>query len=158
GYDEALFTGEYYIQRLPAGDRTPFQWGVGCLTDQLIGQWWAHQLDLGYVLPAEHVRAAVTAILRHNLRHRFRDLVHPYRVCADGDDAGVVRCTWPHGGRPAVPTRYADETWTGSEYQLAAHCLWEGLNVEGHAILEAVWSRYDGRRRNPYNEIECGDH
>jgi hypothetical protein len=70
----------------------------------------------------------------------------------------VLLCTWPHGGRPDVPTRYADEVWTGSEYQLAAHCLYEGLNEEAHAVLAAVWGRYDGRRRNPFNEIECGDH
>src|SRR2546421_309746 len=40
-YDEALFTGEYYAQRLLPGDSTDFQWVDGCLADQLIGQWWA---------------------------------------------------------------------------------------------------------------------
>jgi non-lysosomal glucosylceramidase len=157
-YDGALFTGEYYAQRLLPGDNPDYQWGDGCLADQLIGQWWAHQLDLGYLLPAEHVRTALAAVVRHNLRHGFRDFSHPYRVFADGDDAGLLLCTWPHGGRPAAPIRYADEVWTGSEYQVAAHCLREGLHHEGRAVLNAVWARYDGRRRNPFNEIECGDH
>ena len=160
-YDAALFTGEYYAQRLLPGDNTDYQWGDGCLTDQLIGQWWAHQLDLGYLLPAEHVRTALAAVVRHNLRRGFgdpRDFNRPYRVFADGDDAGLLVCTWPHGGRPAVPIRYADEVWTGSEYQVAAHCWREGLHQEGRAVLDAVWARYDGRRRNPFNEIECGDH
>jgi len=160
-YDAALFTGEYYAQRLLPGDNTDYQWGDGCLTDQLIGQWWAHQLDLGYLLPAEHVRTALAAVVRHNLRRGFgdpRDFNRPYRVFADGDDAGLLLCTWPRGGRPAVPIRYADEVWTGSEYQVAAHCWREGLQHEGRAVLDGVWARYDGRRRNPFNEIECGDH
>jgi non-lysosomal glucosylceramidase len=157
-YDEALFNGEYYVQRLAEGDNTDFQWRDGCLADQLIGQWWAHQLDLGYLLPADRVRTALASVVRHNLRCGFRGFAHPYRVFADQDDAGLLMCTWPRGGRPAVPTRYADEVWTGSEYQVAAHCLREGLASEGRAVLEAVWARYDGQRRNPYNEIECGDH
>jgi non-lysosomal glucosylceramidase len=157
-YDEALFTGEYYVQRLLPGDSADYQWGDGCLADQLIGQWWAHQLGLGHLLPAEHVRTALRSIVRHNLRHGFHDFVQPYRSFADGADSGLLMCCWPHGGRPDVPTRYADEVWTGSEYQLAAHCLREGLAEEARAVLDAVWARYDGRRRNPYNEIECGDH
>jgi non-lysosomal glucosylceramidase len=32
------------------------------------------------------------------------------------------------------------------------------LHHEARAVLDAVWARYDGRRRNPFNEIECGDH
>jgi non-lysosomal glucosylceramidase len=96
--------------------------------------------------------------VRHNLRRGFADFTHRQRVFADGDDAGLLLCTWPHGGRPAVPIRYADEVWTGSEYQVAALCWREGLPDEGRALLDAVWARYDGRRRNPFNEIECGDH
>jgi uncharacterized protein (DUF608 family) len=157
-YDEALFDGEYYVQRLEAGDPTDFQWLDGCLSDQLIGQWWAHELGLGYLLPAEHVRTALSAVVKHNLRRGFHDFEQPYRVFADRDDAGLLMCTWPRGGRPEVPTRYADEVWTGIEYQVAAHCLREGLENEAWQILRAVWARYDGTRRNPYNEIECGDH
>jgi len=157
-YDEALFDGEYYVQRLEPSDNPEFQWLDGCLSDQLIGQWWAHQLDLGHLLPAEHVQTALRSIVRHNLRTGFHDFEHPYRVFADGDDTGLLLCTWPRGGRPEVPTRYADEVWTGVEYQVAAHCFREGLAEEGWSIVRAVWARYDGRRRNPYNEIECGDH
>nr|BFE55624.1 hypothetical protein GCM10020063_001500 [Dactylosporangium thailandense] len=156
GYDELLWNGEYYEQAL-AGDTT-FQWGGGCLSDQLIGQWWAHQLDLGYILPAEHVRTALRSIVRHNLRKGFRDFAHGFRVFADADDTGLLLCTWPRGGRPNVPTRYADEVWSGVEYQVAAHCIREGLTDEGMSILRGTWARHDGSRRNPYNEIECGDH
>ncbi|WP_207782192.1 GH116 family glycosyl-hydrolase [Phytoactinopolyspora limicola] len=157
-YDTLLFDGEYYIQVLDPDESTDYQWGAGCLSDQLIGQWWAHQLDLGHILPPDHVRSALRAVVRHNLRRGFRDVDHGQRVFADGDDTGLLMCSWPAGGRPGVPTRYCDEVWTGTEYQVAAHCLYEGLTDEAHAILDGVWARYDGRRRNPYNEIECGDH
>lgn len=157
-YDELLFTGEYYKQVLSPDEKPDFQWGDGCLADQLVGQWWAHQLDLGYVLPSDHVKAALRNVVRHNLRTNFDGFDHPYRVFADGNDTGLLMCTWPYGGRPDVPTRYCDEVWTGSEYQVAAHCLYEGLVDEGFQILQGLWNRYDGSRRNPFNPIECGDH
>jgi uncharacterized protein (DUF608 family) len=154
-YDDLLWNGEYYAQRTAGDD---FDFGTGCLSDQLFGQWWAHQLGLGHLLPEEHVRSALRAVVRHNLRHGFRGWDHGYRVFADADDSGLLICTWPRGGRPATPIRYADEVWTGVEYQVAAHCLYEGLVDEGLAVVRAVRARYDGTRRNPYNEIECGDH
>jgi len=158
-YDELLWNGDYYEQTLTSSDiAKPFQYGAGCLSDQLIGQWWAHQLELGYLLPREHVRVALAAIVRHNFRTTFRDFKHGYRVFADGEDRGLLVCSWPRGARPDVPIRYADEVWTGSEYQVAAHCLMEGLHEEGMLVLKALCDRYDGRRRNPYNHIECGDH
>ncbi len=157
-YDEIMFTGEHFAQVLEPDEPRRWQWETGVLADQLFGQWWAHVLDLGYVLPREHVRTALRTVVRANLRHGFRDFDHGFRVFADGDDTGLLMCTWPDGGRPEEPTRYCDEVWTGSEYQVAAHCFFEGLHEEGAAVLEGLWGRYDGTRRNPYDEIECGDH
>lgn len=155
-YGAELWNGEYYEQKLREWDRTDHQWVRGCLSDQVIGRWWAHQLDLGPLLPVEHVRSALRAVVKYNLRHGFRDFEHPFRVYADGDDTGLLMCSWPDGGRPDVPTRYADEVWTGIDYQVAARCLWEGMRDEARQILDGMWDRHDGRRRNPYNEIEYG--
>ncbi|WP_327001625.1 non-lysosomal glucosylceramidase [Dactylosporangium sp. NBC_01737] len=152
-YDKLLWNGEFYAQP-PTGEAYDF--GRGCLSDQLLGQWWAHQLDLGHILPADRVRTALASIVRYNLRTGFGE--HGYRVFADGDETGLVVCSWPHGGRPAIPLRYCDEVWTGVEYQVAAHCLYEGMHEEATAILTGLQQRYDGTRRNPFNEVECGDH
>lgn len=157
-YDKLTWNGEYFAQVLDADADTTWQWGKGCLSDQLVGQWWAHQLDLGYVLPEEHVRTALQSVVRHNFRDSLADFEHSQRVFADRDDAGLLMASWPHGGRPERPTAYCDEVWTGVEYQVAAHCLMEGLDDEAQRILQAMWKRYDGSRRNPFNEVECGDH
>ena len=154
-YDQLLWNGEYYAQT-DAGDR--FDFGDGCLSDQLLGQWWAHQLELGHLLPVERVRSALAAIVRHNFRAGFTDFGVANRIFADGDDRGLVICSWPNAGRPAVPVRYCDEVWTGIEYQVAAHCLMEGMADEGLLLLQSLRDRHDGTRRNPYNEVECGDH
>ncbi len=58
---------------------------------------------------------------------------------------------------------YSDEVWTGIEYQVAAHMIYEGLIEQGFAIVKAARDRYDGIPRppigrNPWNEIECGGH
>ncbi len=157
-YDAVMFDGDHFVQVLDPDEPRRYQWETGVLSDQLIGQWWAHVLGLGYVLPKEHVVTALRTVVRVNLKRGFREFQHPYRVFADQDDTGLLMCSWPEGGRPQEPTRYADEVWTGGEYQLAAHCVFEGLHDEARAVLEGLWHRYDGTRRNPYNEIECGDH
>ncbi|MFT3887561.1 MAG: GH116 family glycosyl hydrolase [Arachnia sp.] len=154
--DEACFHGGWYIQVPDPSLPEKFQWGAGCLSDQLIGQWWAHQLDLGYLLPAEHVREALANVVRHNLLDDAgTDRQRPY---ATAGERGLVVCTWPRGGRPAEPTPYCDEVWTGAEYEVAAHLAYEGMAAESAAVAEAIWARHDGRRRNPFNEVECGDH
>jgi len=157
-YDDLLWNGEYYIQILDPAAPPEDQFGNGCLADQLFGQWWAHLLELGHLLPEEHVKTALRSIVRYNFRHSFRGFEHGFRVFADRDDSGLLVCTWPHGGRPKVPVRYCDEVWTGMEYQVGAHCIMEGLAEEGFRLLAALRERYSGTRRNPYNEIECGDH
>ena len=56
------------------------------------------------------------------------------------------------------PVLYRDEIWTGSEYQVASHLLGEGMIREGLSIIRGLQDRYDGKRHNPWNEVECGDH
>jgi non-lysosomal glucosylceramidase len=155
-YEELLWNGNWYTQE--QGEDLDYQYGRGCLADQLLGQWWASQLRLGYVLAPERVRAALESIVAHNFQHDLGKRPHGERVFADGADSGVVNCTWPDGGRPARPPLYCDEVWTGTEYAVAHMCLTEGLGDAGLEILRAVRRRHDGTRRNPFNEIECGDH
>ena len=45
----------------------------------------------------------------------------------------------------------------GFEYQLAALMISEGMIEEGVEIVAMIRDRYDGKKRNPWNEIECGN-
>ena len=155
--DDLLWNGEYYEQRVADTD-APFQYGHGCLSDQVFGQFLAHVAGLGYILPEEHVREALRSVYRHNFRPDLSSHHHSQISYAHADEAGLVNCSWPRGGRPRVPLMYCDQIWTGVEYQVAAHLIYEGLVDEGLEIVQAVRARHDGYRRNPWNEVECGNH
>jgi len=58
--------------------------------------------------------------------------------------------------KPIVPVPYAEETMHGFEYQAATHLIARGFEEEGLRMVRAVRDRYDGYRRNPWNEMECG--
>jgi non-lysosomal glucosylceramidase len=135
-----------------------YQVGDGCLSDQILGQWHADMLGLGGLLDDEKVTAALSSVYRHNFRVSLADHVNPARVYGFGDEAGLLLCTWPLGSMPMVPAPYAEEVWTGIEYASASHMIMHGLIDEGLAIVAAVRDRYDGRNRNPFNEIECGSY
>lgn len=156
--DAQLWNGEYYIQRLVDVNAYPYQHGEGCLSDQLLGQLHARLLGLGDLLPKAHVQQAIKAIFDHNFRKNFRDHVNCQRTYVLNDEAGLILCTWPNGGKPRFPFVYSDEVWTGFEYQVAAHLIYEGWLDEGLTLVEATRKRHDGIRRNPWNEVECGHH
>ncbi|MFT4029673.1 MAG: GH116 family glycosyl hydrolase [Protaetiibacter sp.] len=156
--DELLFNGEYYEQRLDDVDAARYQYGTGVLSDQVFGQSLAHLVGLGHVLPAAHAASAVRAVHRHNFRAELSHHESVQRTYALGDEAGLVLCSWPRGGRPRIPFVYSDEVWTGIEYQVATHLIFEGAVDEGLELVRAVRARHDGVRRNPWNEVECGNH
>lgn len=154
---KTLFNGEYYIQ---IADDLTGGYGTGCFSDQVVGQWWARVLDLGDVLPNDQVRSALKSIFKYNWltsQRGFRG-TQRYLLFADGDDKALLIASWPKGGRPADPIHYRDEAWTGVEYQVAAHMLYEGAIIEALAIVRGARERYNGLKRNPWNEIECGDY
>ena len=156
--DELLWNGEYYIQHLDDLNAYKYQHGQGCLSDQLLGQLYARILGLGDLLPPDHVRSALEAIFRYNFRTNFRNHVNCQRTYVLNDEDGLILCSWPNGGRPDFPFVYSDEVWTGVEYHVAAHLIYEGLLEEGLTIVQAVHARHDGVRRNPWDEVECGHH
>ena len=156
--DELLWNGEYYVQRYDREKAPKYQYGEGCLSDQLLGQWLSMVIGLGRHLPADHVKTALSSIFRFNWRRNLIDHENCQRLYAINDDAGLLLCTWPRGGRPAIPFVYSDEVWTGIEYQVASHMIYEDLIEEGLSIVKGVRDRHDGERRNPWNEPECGDH
>ena len=170
--ESMLWNGEYYEQQIMVSDllivptdlQSPldpfpkYQYGKGCLSDQLLGQWLSHVAGIGYVLDPRHVRRAMQSVFRYNWREDLRRIANMQRVYGLNDEAGLAICTWPKGGRPQLPSVYGDEVWTGIEYQVAAELIYEDEVDAGLVIVEGVRNRYDGARRNPWNEFECGNH
>lgn len=174
--DANLFNGSYYIQQLDvkAVEHSPvstaisiggqreghpkYQYETGCLSDQLIGAWMGQVVGLGELFNPEYTRTTLQSIHRHNFRQSLDDHSNAQRIYALDDEPGLLLCTWPLGDRPDLPFVYSDEVWTGIEYQVASHLIYEGLVEEGLEIVRGVRSRYDGQRRNPWNEMECGSH
>lgn len=166
---ENLFDGDYFYQKRDPAKPTAIGAGIGCHIDQVMGEGWAQQLALGRVLPQDKTRTALQSLWRYN----FTPDVGPYRKAFDGGrwyampgEAGLLMCTFPKGGmREAGGGKpghgfagYFNECMNGFEYQAAGHMIAEGMVQEGLAVTRAVHDRYSPSRRNPYNEIECGDH
>lgn len=155
-----LFNGAFMVQTCDclADDAPRDQHGLGCLSDQVFGQLAAHVAGLDYVLDEDIVKASLAAVFKHNFRDPLGDHANVQRIYAVNDESGLLLCSWPNGGRPRIPFPYSDEVWTGIEYQVATHLVYEGMFDEALAICRAVRKRYDGQRRNPYDEFECGHH
>ncbi len=159
---ERLYNGEYYIQDVDLEKHPKYQYADGCLADQMFGQGWAHQVALGYLYPRDTVLQSLESVWKYCWAPdvRMQNQHHaPQRWFAYPGEAGLFTCTWPksqHLGPES--TVYRDEVWTGIEYQVAGHMAYEGMLTEALAICRAVHERYHPAKRNPFNEIECGDH
>ena len=175
-FDQNLFNGEYYIQKVEgrpesqiatgtrvgmgAGNslKPDYQMGDACLADQLLGQMQAHVAGLGYLLQEANVRAALKSVYKYNYRPNLSEHVDLQRTYALNDEGGVVVATYPLGKRPEIPFPYFGEIWTGLDYQFAASLAFEGMMTEALNVVESTRRRFDGERRNPWNEPECGHH
>ncbi|CAM3272204.1 GH116 family glycosyl-hydrolase [Paenibacillus lupini] len=176
--DQHLFNGSYYAQRVDLSDQTiltqfgsdavqgywneeleeiKYQIADGCVIDQVIAQWHANLCGLGEIFDKAQTRTALQSLYRHNFKSSMRNEANTWRLYSLNDEAGLVICTWPEGtSKPSIPLTYNSETMTGFEYQAASHMIQEGLVEEGLSIVAAIRDRYDGEKRNPWNEIECG--
>ena len=156
--NKECWNGEFYIQKYNEKEITEFQYGSGCFSDQLFGQWWAFYLGFGYIFPSNRVIKTLKSIVKYNFKEKLEGFKQTPRIYASPHESGLLNCTWPNGGKPKVPTYYTDEVWTGLEYEIAALCIYAGDIKAGLKLVKAARKRYDGSHRNPWNEVECGDH
>lgn len=175
--DENLFNGEYYVHKIQTPESKEqiakglmsgmgsksiedpaFQLETGCLVDQLVGQYMAHVLGLGYLVNEANVKTTLESILKYNQRDGLYEHFNNMRSYAMGDEKALLMASWPHGGRPKSPFPYWSEVMTGFEYTAAIGMLYEGMEEEGLECVKNIRDRYDGQKRNPFDEAECGHH
>lgn len=165
-----LFDGDYFINKVDPKHLDAINSGTGCEIDQVFGQSWAFQVGLPRVLPETETITALKSLWRYNFAPDvgpYRGVNKPGRWYAMPGEAGLLMCTFPRrdwdfakaGGKGhAGFAGYFNECMNGFEYQVAGHMIWEGMVMEGLAVTRAVHDRYHASRRNPWNEVECGDH
>lgn len=154
--DAHLFNGEYYEQQIPEGVSRIGQLGKGCQVDQLAGQYLSLTAGLGYVLDPDHEKTILKSIMKYNYADDFNDRLNTFRSFALDHEAGLTILSYPHGGLLEFPQPYYTEVMTGFEYSTAAHMIYEGQLQSGLKVFQSVRDRYDGYKRNPFNEGEYG--
>lgn len=174
--DAHLFNGEYYEQQVrPPGDFAriapglarptddsdpadpPFQLGNSCTADALTGQYVARLAGLDDVLEPANLRATTAALMRYNFRSDLFGHTNLMRSYALDGDGGLLVATFPRGPVHR-PFPYFPEVWTGLEYGVAVNAILGGDTASAERIVSTTRARFDGERRNPYDEAECGHH
>lgn len=168
--DANLFNGEYYEHKItdpqtfeyldmddPNTKIPDFQLGRGCLVDQLVGQYMAHICGLGYLGSKEHIQTTLHSIMKYNFLPNFSRHFNNMRSYVLGKEAGLLMAAWPKG-RLEVPFPYFPESMTGFEYCAAVGMIYEGMEADGLKCIQAIRNRFDGSKRNPFSEPECGHH
>ncbi len=182
--NEELFNGEYFFQKIDLSDKVMlehyckgnpsifggdamdeywneesgeinYQIAEGCEIDQVLAQWHCDILGLGDIYDPEKLDSALLSIYKYNFKESMRDEYNPYRVFCVNDEAGTIMCSFPRT-RPAIPILTSCETMHGFEYSFAGLLMSRGHMDEGLRVVRGVRDRYDGKKRNPWNEIECG--
>ena len=173
--NENLFNGEYFYHRVDLADRAmldrfgaaeywnaetrqiKYQVGEGCIIDQMLSDFHALLIGRPGVFDPEKKKTALTSLYRNNFKESMREIANMWRNFAVDDEAGMLICTYPEGAKkPAIPISYCEECMTGFEYAAAVLMIANGFVTEGETMVKAIRDRYDGEKRNPWNEIECG--
>lgn len=169
-----LYNGEYFIQILDKDKLYAPNTNKGCHIDQLLGYYWANQVNLPKIVDQNKAKSAINAIVKYNFTENYGEYLKNAkipikRVYGDDDSKGAVMCAFPNGGADVAPGEvrndweklvvgYFSEFWTGQEHHLAATLIDEGMWDKAMTIEKAIHERYAPLRRNPYNEIEYGNH
>jgi uncharacterized protein (DUF608 family) len=154
--DGNIFNGEYYEHHIPEGTSKVAQLGKGCLVDQLVGQYLAHTAGLGYVLDQSHVQTTLKSIMKYNQVNNFSEHFNTFRSYGVGNESGLIMASYPRGELLDFPFPYYTEIMTGFEYSAGIGMIYEGQIDAGLKVFKFIRDRFDGNKRNPFNEGEYG--
>jgi len=132
--EEKLWAGTYYLAARH-DDGSSYD---ACIVGQLNGQWSAHLLGLGYVVPAEHVTQSVETIFRLN---------------AKASAFGAVNSVFPDGGIDGS-SYHAKNIWPGETYAFCALAIYEGYREEALALAQTVWEAYASGRKRVWSQTD----
>lgn len=173
---ENLFNGRYFFHKVDITDKSitdrfsasdtywndetaeiKYQIAEGSSIDQMLAQWHADIICLGNIFDSEQVSTALKEMMKNNYKPCMGDFTNPWRVFSLNDESGSVICDYPDGvNKPKIPIPYCEETMTGFEYSFAGLLFSRDMMEEGVKVVSAVRNRFDGKKRNPWNEFECG--
>lgn len=174
--NENLFNGEYFYHKIDLKEKSiidsyddargywnseaneiKYQVADGCIIDQMLADFHSALIGCDSVFDKDKKQIALESLYKNNFKKSMRDVTNMWRNFALNDESGTIICSYPKGKNiPAIPIPYCEETMTGFEYALAGLMLSEGKNNYAEEMIKAIRDRYDGEKRNPWNEIECG--
>lgn len=174
--NDNLFNGKYFIQKIDLSDKNltdkfnaseqywndeaneiKYQIGEGSSIDQLLAQWHADIIGLGDIFEEDKISTALASMMKNNFKPTMRNFANTWRIFSLNDEAGSIICDYPEKAKkPEIPIPYYSETMTGFEYSFAGLLCSRGKFEDGMKIVRAVRDRFDGEKRNPWNEFEFG--
>ena len=130
-FQKKLWNGKYFIASLNTVGRYE-----SCILGQLTGQWYAHMLGLGYILPKDKVKKAVRTMLDLNTKiSKF----------------GAVNSVLPNGKLDKT-SLHSGTIWPGVCYAFSALAIYEGFADEGLAVAKKTWENFALNNKNPWNQ------
>ncbi|WP_111708509.1 GH116 family glycosyl hydrolase [Lutibacter citreus] len=160
--ENAEINAQNFIENFNNGGELYYEGGA-CDAQQLFGQNWANQLGLGYILPKENCSKAVKSIFKYNWTPDISTVYNyqkPHaRTLATKGEAAMVNGSWPHKKAQSFENNHDKfNIWSGLEYEAACDMINEGDVKNGLIVIRSIHDRYDGVKRNPWNEVEGSDH
>jgi len=138
-FERELWNGNYYnaASACDTGQKSSGKTTYNaCILGQLNGQWYAHLLGLGYIVPREHIKKVVKTMLRLNARaSRF----------------GAVNSVFPDG-RIDTSSYHSQNIWAGENYAFAALAIYEGFIKEGLGLSKRIWDVFARESLNPWSQ------
>ena len=109
---------------------------LSCTLGQLAGQWYAHLLNLGYIVSKEKVKKAIKTIFELNGKDS------PY---------GITNSVLPGGDRDSKCLHSAN-IWIGINYSFLSLAIYEGFKKEAEEVGKRIWLNICEKEKNIWNQ------